>query len=182
VGALPPVAELDATDEAAFRAAVGPLFENAPAFLARLAERRPFGSWGRLFAVAGEVALGMPEPDRVALLDAHPRIGADPAAVSALSYAEQGYDRERVDVAESARATGLAGVAARLAELNDAYEARFGFRFVVFVAGRPRAAIVPILDSALGAEREAELERGLRDVVAIARARAATLGADDREV
>ncbi|MCY7417600.1 MAG: 2-oxo-4-hydroxy-4-carboxy-5-ureidoimidazoline decarboxylase, partial [Chloroflexi bacterium] len=60
--------------------------------------------------------------------------------------------------------------------LNDAYEARFGFRYVIFVAGRSRSAIVPLLEQALAAEREAERHRGLTDVVAIARARAATLG------
>ena len=36
-------------------------------------------------------------------------------------------------------------VLAELAELNRAYEERFGFRFVVFVNRRPRSAIVPVL-------------------------------------
>jgi 2-oxo-4-hydroxy-4-carboxy--5-ureidoimidazoline (OHCU) decarboxylase len=173
------MAELDRASETAFAAALGPLFEEAPAFLGRLAARRPFGTWDRLFAVAEEVALSMPEADRIELLDAHPRIGADPSSVSALSFVEQGYDRERADALALAQATELAGVAARLGELNDAYEARFGFRFVVFVAGRPRAAIVPLIDAALGADRDDELIRGTRDVVAIARARAARLGATD---
>ena len=33
--------------------------------------------------------------------------------------------------------------------LNDAYEARFGFRYCVFVAGRPRAALLPGMEAAL---------------------------------
>jgi 2-oxo-4-hydroxy-4-carboxy--5-ureidoimidazoline (OHCU) decarboxylase len=44
----------------------------------------------------------------------------------------------------------------------------------VFVAGRPRAALVPVLEAALEADRAAELRRALIDVVAIARDRAAT--------
>ena len=59
--------------------------------------------------------------------------------------------------------------------LNDAYERIFGFRFVVFVAGRPRSEIVPILERSLRDDRVAELRRGLDDVVYIAADRLRTL-------
>ena len=97
----------------------------------------------------------------------HPRIGAPPAEVSALSYREQGYDREQAEAIEA------------LGPLNDAYEARFGFRYVIFVAGRPRSAIVPLLQGALDEEPDAERVRGVADVVAIARARAQGLGMEE---
>ncbi len=42
---------------------------------------------------------------------------------------------------------------------------------MVFVAGRPRADIIPILEHALRADRDEELRRGLDDVVLIARDR-----------
>ena len=49
--------------------------------------------------------LGALDPDQRELLDAHPRIGADPSSVSALSFREQGYDREAADrAAEQAAA------------------------------------------------------------------------------
>jgi 2-oxo-4-hydroxy-4-carboxy-5-ureidoimidazoline decarboxylase len=106
----------------------------------------------------------MPEEEQIELLDAHPRIGAPPGTVSAMSYREQGYDQEQQEAIEA------------LARLNPRYEARFGFRYVIFVAGRPRSAIVPLLERALDADRGEELQRGLTDVVAIARDRAATMG------
>ena len=62
-------------------------------------------------------------------------------------------------------------VAAELARLNAAYEARFGFRYCVFVAGRPRAALIPGMTEALAADRDAELHRALDAVVDIAMAR-----------
>jgi 2-oxo-4-hydroxy-4-carboxy--5-ureidoimidazoline (OHCU) decarboxylase len=37
-----------------------------------------------------------------------------------------------------------------LRSLNEQYEEKFGFKFVVFVAGRPKAAIIPILQERLG--------------------------------
>jgi 2-oxo-4-hydroxy-4-carboxy-5-ureidoimidazoline decarboxylase len=79
--------------------------------------------------------------------------------VSAHSFREQGYDRETTEAI------------AELDRLNAEYEARFGFRFCVFVAGRPRSSLVPVLRGALAADRDAEIRRALHDVVAIARDR-----------
>ncbi len=64
-----------------------------------------------------------------------------------------------------------ARIQAELDHLNAAYEGRFGFRFVVFVAGRPRSEIVPELERRLEQLREEEIETGLRAVVDIARDR-----------
>jgi OHCU decarboxylase len=152
-------AALDALSESKFVAATAPLFEGAPRFLDRLAAARPFGDAETMFARAAEIALAMPEDEQIELIDAHPRLGAAPASVSAMSYREQGYDRE------------TAAAMAELATLNAAYEARFGYRFCVFVAGRSRPELVPILRAALDADRQSELRRALGDVVAIARDR-----------
>jgi 2-oxo-4-hydroxy-4-carboxy-5-ureidoimidazoline decarboxylase len=78
-----------------------------------------------------------------------------------MSHREQGYDRDTTEAI------------AELERLNEEYERRFGFRFCVFVAGRPRSALVPVLRAALAADRDAEIRRALRDVVAIARDRSA---------
>jgi 2-oxo-4-hydroxy-4-carboxy--5-ureidoimidazoline (OHCU) decarboxylase len=112
----------------------------------------------------------MPQADQLELINAHPRLGASPGAVSALSFREQGYDRA-VPARESEP------VAAELARLNDAYEARLGFRYCVFVNGRSRAELLPVIAAAVDADRAAELTRALTDVVAIAQDRSRTLGA-----
>jgi 2-oxo-4-hydroxy-4-carboxy--5-ureidoimidazoline (OHCU) decarboxylase/GNAT superfamily N-acetyltransferase len=164
---FPRIEDVDALPPEPAAAELGPLFEDAPRFLARLAEERPFGDDATLIAVAHNLARVLPEDEQIELLNAHPRIGADPAAVSALSHDEQGYD-EDAPPAEP-------WVAEELEALNDAYERVFGFRFVIFVAGRPRAEIVPILETSLRDERISELRRGLDDVVYIAADRLATL-------
>ena len=71
--------------------------------------------------------------------------------------------------------------AAELDRLNAAYEARFGFRYCVFVAGRSRAELLPGMAAALDADREAEIARALDAVVDIARDRYATLTASAAE-
>jgi 2-oxo-4-hydroxy-4-carboxy--5-ureidoimidazoline (OHCU) decarboxylase len=153
------VRALDALPPDLFAAAAAPWFEGAPRFLRRLAAARPFGDASTLFGRADEIAAAMPEAEQIELIDAHPRLGAPPAIVSASSFREQGYDRETTAAIE------------KLGRLNDAYEARFGFRFCVFVNGRSRPELVPVLEAAIEAERDAEIRRALLDVVAIARDR-----------
>jgi 2-oxo-4-hydroxy-4-carboxy--5-ureidoimidazoline (OHCU) decarboxylase len=140
------------------------LFEGAPRFVDRLHELDA-PTWVELFDQAEWIALTMPQDEQLELLDAHPRIGADPIAVSALSYREQGYDRDE----------GTAELQRRLDRLNDEYEARHGFRFVVFVNGRSRAEIADVMARHIDADRTAEKMRGLRDVIAIARSRLARM-------
>jgi len=169
------VIDLEAGPADEFEAAVAPLFEGAPQFLARLADARPFATPSEMFATARSIAHAMPEADQVELIDAHPRLGAPPGSVSALSFAEQGYDRDAADEAAEAE---RARVAAELDRLNAAYEARFGFRYCVFVAGRPRAALIPGFEAALDRPRDDELHRALDAVVDIAIDRHAKLSAE----
>ena len=131
---------LDTIDDAACAAALSPLFEGAPRFLARLVAARPFGGPDALFARARSIAQEMPEGEQLELIDAHPRLGAPAGSVSAYSHMEQGYG---LDAAEVAAAADRERLAAHLERLNEAYETRFGFRYCVFVAGRPREALLP---------------------------------------
>jgi len=167
--------ELDVIAPGAFAAAVAPLFEGARRFLGRLAMARPFGSAEAMFDQARVIAQAMPFDEQLELIDAHPRLGAPPASVSALSYVEQGYPADaQVDADVEAQRRRRAD---ELDRLNAAYEARFGFRYCVFVAGRSRAELLPGLADALEADRDAEIRRALDAVVDIARARYATLAA-----
>jgi 2-oxo-4-hydroxy-4-carboxy-5-ureidoimidazoline decarboxylase len=166
--------ELDVIAPGAFAARVAPLFEGARGFLGRLSVARPFGTIEAMFAEARSIAHAMPVEEQVELVDAHPRLGADPAAVSALSFVEQGYAAGALRAPAAAEAE-RARVAAELERLNAAYEERFGFRYCVFVAGRSRAELLPDLAAALEADRDTELHRALDAVVDIARARYATL-------
>lgn len=149
-----------------------PLFEGATAFLARLAAADlPQDDPDRYFAAARAIAQAMPEPEQIELIDAHPRLGAPADTVSAMSFREQGYDHPPVD-----------DLGATFDRLNEAYEARFGFRYCVFVAGRPRAALLPGLEAALAAtDRDAERRRALDAVIDIAADRHGRLTSQPKE-
>ncbi|MDH4334991.1 MAG: 2-oxo-4-hydroxy-4-carboxy-5-ureidoimidazoline decarboxylase [Chloroflexota bacterium] len=159
---LPATDALNALPDDEFASALAPLFEGAPSLLRRLAAARPFESDDALLAAAHDAAATAPEAELLELLDAHPRIGAEAAVMSTMSREEQSDDGPD-------EASGDApGVVEDLLVLNEIYEQRFGFRYVVFVAGRPRSAIVPLMEAALRNDREAELRRGVQDAIYIA--------------
>ena len=127
------------------------LFEGRTRLLERLAEiDDPLGR-------ADEVIASLPEDEKIEALAAHPAIGQR-KGLSERSAAEQG---ESADPA----------VLSDLAYLNQVYEEKFGFRFVVFVAGRPKREILEVLRERIGRTREEELDTGCRELVAIARDR-----------
>ena len=95
--------------------------------------------------------------DKVEALDAHPAIGQR-TGLSARSAAEQGTDADPAVLAE-------------LADLNEVYEEKFGFRFVVFVDGRPKQEILEVLRGRIGRTEDEELDTGCRELIAIARDR-----------
>ena len=77
-------------------------------------------------------------------------------------------DAELAEEAAIQRAAELRRADEELAMLNELYQQRFGFRYVIFVAGRPRDEIVPLLERALVNDREVELRRAVDDAIYIA--------------
>jgi 2-oxo-4-hydroxy-4-carboxy--5-ureidoimidazoline (OHCU) decarboxylase len=123
------------------------LFEGRTRFVERLAQEPD--PLARARTLVHELS---PE-DKRAVLDAHPAIGA--TKLSARSAAEQGTDDEPEVLAE-------------LARLNAEYEARHGFRFVVFVNRRPKREILEVLRARIDRTTEDEQETALDELVAIA--------------
>jgi 2-oxo-4-hydroxy-4-carboxy--5-ureidoimidazoline (OHCU) decarboxylase len=145
-----------------FAEAIRPLFESAPLLTTALFGERPFSSWQELISRAELLTQSMPFDEQVGVLAAHPRIGTHPAALSALSSREQGSEDPQ-------------WVYDQLAHLNQEYEGRFGFRFVVFVNKRPKSEILEVLRGRLNNSPEEELATGLRDMFRIARDRLCSL-------
>jgi 2-oxo-4-hydroxy-4-carboxy--5-ureidoimidazoline (OHCU) decarboxylase len=137
------------------------LFEGATPLIERLRAEAPFVSDAAMLAGAREILGELSEAEQVAVINAHPRIGERPDRVraqSALSFQEQGYDRDHTSPE----------VFLRLAHLNEEYEQKFGFRFVVFVNRRPKEALIPVLEARLRGSRDDERKAALREILGIA--------------
>ena len=166
---LRPIAVLNQLPPGEFATAVRPLFEAAGPLEQALYTGRPYTSYEHLIERAESIAALLPSAQQIEVINAHPRIGENAALVrgqSRLSYREQGYDREVGLPAEEVQR-----VYAELAELNRAYEDRFGFRFVIFVNKRPKSQIVDLLRDRLQNSRATELETALHELFSIARDR-----------
>ena len=111
-----------------------------------------------MLARARAILNQLSEAEKIAVINAHPRIGERRDRMSAASFSEQGYDRD----------TTPPEVFRRPATLNQEYEQKFGFRFVVFVNRRSKEAIVPVLEARLRGTRDEELRTALREFLAIA--------------
>lgn len=150
--------------------AIRPLWEDAGP-LARRLVGRPFESWEELVTAAEQELSNASDDFRAEVLRAHPRLGEDPKVLhrrSRLSWAEQG----------GSNSTGIE-TARRLQALSDRYEARFGFPFVEWVAGRPLSAITEVMEQRLGNDRSTELDKGSAALVAIARDRLRRVEVED---
>jgi 2-oxo-4-hydroxy-4-carboxy--5-ureidoimidazoline (OHCU) decarboxylase len=126
------------------------LFEGRTRLVELLAERE------NPLEAAPEVIAELSEEEKVEALNAHPAIGAQ--HLSERSAAEQAGTTDPATLTE-------------LAYLNQVYEEKFGFRFVVFVDRRPKTEILEVLRERLERSYEEELDAGLAELVAIARAR-----------
>jgi 2-oxo-4-hydroxy-4-carboxy-5-ureidoimidazoline decarboxylase len=123
------------------------LFDGRTRLVEELAKREdPLGS-------ARDVIAELSEEDKLEALNAHPAIGAK--KLSPRSAAEQGDDADPAVLTE-------------LAYLNQVYEEKFGFRFVVFVNRRPKAEVLDVLRRRLERTRDEELDTAVEELVAIA--------------
>jgi len=123
------------------------LFEGRTPLVEKLAEHDdPLGA-------AQEVIRSLSEAEKLEALNAHPAIGA--GNLSERSAVEQGIGGDPVTLTE-------------LAYLNQAYEEKFGFRFVVFVNRRSKEEILEVLRERLERTRDEELDTALAELVAIA--------------
>jgi 2-oxo-4-hydroxy-4-carboxy--5-ureidoimidazoline (OHCU) decarboxylase len=123
------------------------LFDGQTRLVEKLAEHEdPLGA-------APEVIRELSEAEKLEALNAHPAIGAE--NLSGRSAAEQGVGGDPVTLTD-------------LAYLNQVYEEKFGFRFVVFVNRRSKEEILEVLRSRLERTREEELDTALGELVAIA--------------
>ena len=152
------IAHLNTATREVFVAYLGGVFEHSPWVAGLAYDYRPFGTRADLHAaMAGIVRDGGAER-QLALLRAHPEL-AGRAAV-------QGEMTEH-----STREQGGSGLLncppqdlAQLQALNHAYAARFGFPFIIAVAGLDRPTIIATFARRLANSPAAEMQEALRQV------------------
>lgn len=159
------LSELNALAPARFIAELRGVFEHSPWIAAGACERRPFSSIDALHAAMVEIMESAPADAQLALLRAHPELASKAAIrgeLSADSNREQaGAGLTRCSPAEFSR----------LHALNRAYDAKFGFPFIIAVKGLDRGEIIARCAERLERDRASEFATALAEVARIARHR-----------
>jgi 2-oxo-4-hydroxy-4-carboxy--5-ureidoimidazoline (OHCU) decarboxylase len=147
---IPSIEQLNELPKEEFFKTVNTLFETAPPLANGLVKHIPFKSYEQLIDTSEKLINEMSLDEKIQVINAHPRIGTNPAneKLSAFSYKEQGLDKEREQEKEKIEKTY-----GELRELNEKYENKFGFKFVVFVNGRPKVRHVLCLSDNIGPNR-----------------------------
>ncbi|SLN27938.1 Uric acid degradation bifunctional protein [Aquimixticola soesokkakensis] len=138
--------------------------ERSPWLAARLAALRPFYDIAALKAHLQREIMGLSPAQQLALVRAHPELA--PAAPDMMTAASQ-QEQHRLGLARPQPRE-----ADRLRRLNAAYQARFGFPFVIALhACADYAAMIAQFESRLRNPRAREITRALSEVVSVASAR-----------
>jgi OHCU decarboxylase len=168
--------QLEALNQAApeaFVAALSGIFEHSPWVAERVVAQRPFASVEALHAAMCAAVAAADPPLQMRLIRAHPQLAGKAAIrgelTAASSHEQRGAGLDQCTPEEFAAITAL----------NDAYQARFDFPFILAVKGHDRASIIAHMRARIGHEPADEVAEALRQIERIARFRLAALFASD---
>lgn len=145
-----------------FTAVLGSVLEHSSWVAARAAGLRPFASVERLHQALCRQWAQASEAEQDAVLQAQPRLGArgrQRAQLTQSSAREQ--QRAGLDACTDAQCS-------ELLRLNDLYQARFGFPFILAVRGHSAESILAALNQRLRRDRETERATAMRQLYRIA--------------
>jgi 2-oxo-4-hydroxy-4-carboxy-5-ureidoimidazoline decarboxylase len=115
-----------------------------------MVSRRPFGSIGRVKLEAEQVWYGLSRKDWLEAFSHHPRIGETRDTQNQQGRAWSA--REQAGVAGA-----VESVRRELERVNQAYEARFGYIYIVCASGRSAEALLELAHERLRNEPDDEL-------------------------
>jgi 2-oxo-4-hydroxy-4-carboxy-5-ureidoimidazoline decarboxylase len=161
--------EVNALDQDGFIAALGGVVEHAPWIAAATWSRRPFTSVDALHAAMMDAIASVPEAKQMALIRGHPEL-AGKAAIRGELTAESTTEQSGAGLTQCSPQEF-----ARLTALNRAYNAKFGFPFIIAVKGLDRGAIIAQFDRRVKNDRMTEFDEALAQIAQISRMRLATL-------
>jgi 2-oxo-4-hydroxy-4-carboxy-5-ureidoimidazoline decarboxylase len=159
------LAQLNASDRAAFTAALGHLFEHSPWVAAETWADRPFRDSAHLHTALCDRMRVAPRERQLALIRAHPDLAGRLA-------------RSRQLTAESTREQASAGLnqltddeLATFVLLNTTYTEKFGFPFIICARLNAKDAIVEAMRRRVANDAATEFAAALDEITKIARLR-----------
>jgi OHCU decarboxylase len=118
----------------------------------RMVAARPFGSLPQLIEQSDRIWWSLTPVDWLEAFHSHPKIGEKKAAAAIAREAQEWSEAEQAGVCEATAETTAA-----LAELNETYEKKFGYIFIVCAMGKSSEEMLAILRERLPHNQDEEL-------------------------
>jgi OHCU decarboxylase len=128
----------------------------------RMVEARPFNSVDELTRKADRIWWALETSDWLEAFRSHPRIGEKKAAATISAESQKWSEAEQAGVQESTRET-----IESLQRLNDDYEEKFGYIYIVCATGKSSEEMLAILSGRLGNDPDKELRVAAAEQVKI---------------
>lgn len=132
----------------------------------QLTAARPFASFDELIDTADRIWWALEPSDWLEAFHSHPKIGEKKAAAETVAAAQQWSEDEQSGIRDSAQQT-----IQELAELNRAYEEKFGFIFIVCASGKSSDEMLAILRNRLENSPDEELRNAAAEQAKITQLR-----------
>ena len=153
---------LNRLSQSEFRDALEGIFEHSPWVPERAWHARPFTDLAQLHGRLCDTVATANQSEQQALIDAHPQLAGKAAVRGEVTDASR---REQTGAGLDQCSTGEFD---RINALNDAYQVKFGFPFILAVRGHTRASVIAALEARLGRTREEEFAEALFQIGRIA--------------
>ena len=159
------LAELEALDRAGFVAALGGVFEHSPWIAERAFAARPFASVDALHRAMLHVVDSATRDEQLALIRAHPELAGRAMIRNEMTS----------DSTKEQSGAGLTNCSPdeyrRLVALNERYNAKFGFPFILAVRGYDRAGVIAEFARRVERDPDTEFDEALKQIARITKLR-----------
>ena len=152
------IAQLNQISQTEFVERVGAVFEETPTIAQQVWHQRPFADVNDLHQKMTAIVSAMSQTDQLALIRAHPDLGTKAKMAEASVQEQSGIGLDRLTAQEYAR----------FQFLNQAYQDRFGFPFIVAVKNHTKSSILDAFEQRLGNPLSIEITQALLEISTIA--------------
>jgi 2-oxo-4-hydroxy-4-carboxy-5-ureidoimidazoline decarboxylase len=151
------IAELNQINHEEFVNALGSVFEQTPSIAYQVWYKRPFANVTDLHQQMLNVTNTMSQAEQLALIQAHPDLGSKVEMAEASVQEQSGVGLDQLTLAEFDR----------FQQLNQSYQAKFGFPFIIAVKNHTKASILEVFDRRLHNSSDVEIRQALAEIAQI---------------
>ena len=163
------IPDVNRMDESTFVSIFGSVYEHSSWVAEAVWHHRPFASLDGLHAAMDNIVQGAGQSRQMTLIKAHPELAGRLAGFGQLTA------ESRSEQAEAGLGSLSENLTKRMLELNEGYQKKFGFPFIICARLNNVATILQAMEDRLTNTPQTEFTTALREISKIARLRLADI-------